>query len=239
MRVKSVVCIVVVGMSVLTADSGCSQNSTPPAIAPAASPPGAAAPTPMGGQVIGQIGSGELTGHTYTHQHFKLSVNIPDEWYIQKKSEVEQMTQAGSAMVQDPNTKAAALAAQERTLPLVSAFRHPPGTPGPFNSSMIVMAENVGFLPGLKQGQDYLQLIQKTMSGIAIKYDFDPIETGLKSGSLPADRLRAHTQIGGQKVNQEYYAARTGDYFLVVILSYSDDPDLETLRTVLESMKAG
>ena len=103
---------------------------------------------------------------------------------------------------------------------------------------MIVMAENVGFLPGLKQGQDYLQLIQKTMSGIAIKYDFDPIETGLKSGSLPADRLRAHTQIGGQKVNQEYYAARTGDYFLVVILSYSDDPDLETLRTVLESMKA-
>jgi hypothetical protein len=239
MRTRIVVWIVFGGIGALAAISGCSPTSTPPATAPAASPPVAAAPTSMGSQVVGQIGLGELTGHTYAHQHFKLSVTIPDDWYIQKKSEIEQMTQAGSAMVKDANTRAAAQAAQQRTLPLLSAFRHPPGTPGPFNPSMIVMAENVGFLPGLKQGQDYLRLIQQTMGGMAIKYDFDPIETGLKIGSLPADRLRSHTEIAGQKVNQEYYAARTGDYFLVVILSYSDDPDLESLRSILESTKAG
>jgi hypothetical protein len=208
--------------------SGCSKNPVPQG----------AAGAPMGQQVAAQIGLGQLSGHTYTHEHFKLSVTIPEEWYIQKSSEADQLAKAGSTLIKE-EARAAMDAAKQRTLNLVSAFKHPPGTPVPFNPNLIVMAENLAFLPGLKEGRDYLNLLQQSMANMTIKYEFDPVETGQKIGSLPAGRLQARAQIAGRNVNQEYYAARSGDYFLVVILTFSSDAERDALRTILTSMKAG
>jgi hypothetical protein len=45
--------------------------------------------------------------------------------------------------------------------------------------------------------------------------------------------------VAGKKIHQEYYAARAGDYFLVVILSYIEDAERDGLRAILGSLKAG
>ena len=177
--------------------SGCSRSPAPAGTT--------AAP---GSQVASQIGLGQLSGHTYTHDHFKLAVTIPEEWYIQKKSEADQLAQAGAAaMKQDAHGQAVAQAAQQRTLTLLSAFQHPPGTPVEFNPSFIVLAENVSFLPGLKLGEDYLKLMGKSMSALTLKHEIEPIETGFKIGSHPAARLRIHLHVADKLVEQESYAA--------------------------------
>ena len=148
------------------------------------------------------------------------------------------MAQTGAALMKDANTQAVMQSAQQRTLTLLSAFRHPPGTPVPFNESLIIVAEGVSFLPGIKGGKDYLKLMQQSMAGMTIKYEFEPIETGFKIGSHPAARLRAHMHMADKQLEQESYAARVGDYVLLVILSYGDDEQRETLRSILESLKA-
>jgi hypothetical protein len=193
----------------------------------------------MGAQVASQIGFGQLTGHTYTHDHFKLAVTIPDAWYIQKKSESDQLAQAGQAVIkQDAQGQAVMQAAQQRTLTLLSAFRHPPGTPVPFNENLVIVAENLAFLPGLKEGEDYLKLSEKSLAALAIKYEVEPIETGFHIGSHPAARLRVHLHVQDKLVEQEQYAARFGDYFLLVLLSFGDDEQRDALRAILDSLKA-
>src|SRR5580704_11068306 len=115
MRRQIVAGVVFVGIGLLGTMPGCSRTPDP-ASAPA-----------MGSQVASQIGLGQLSGHTYTHDHFKLAVTIPEEWYIQKKSESDQLMQAGTTLMkQDANTQAVVQSAQQRTLALLSAFRHPP-----------------------------------------------------------------------------------------------------------------
>jgi len=226
MRSRIAVVFSLTSLWAVVAVTGCNQKP--------ANQPGA----PMGSQVVAQIGTGTLNGRTYTHDHFKMSVTIPDEWYIQNKTESDHLAEVGSTVMKE-ETKAAMQAAQQRTLTLLSAFRHAPGTPVPFNQSMMVLAENVAFLPGLKKGEDYLKVAQQTMANLTIKYEFDKIENGLKIGSLDADRLTAHTKMGGSTVNQEYYAARSGEYFIVVILTYATDEERDGLREILKAMKAG
>jgi hypothetical protein len=73
---------------------------------------------------------------------------------------------------------------------------------------------------------------------MTLKTELEPIESDFKIGLHPAARLRVHMQVADKAVEQEYYAARTGDYFLVVVLSFGDDEQRDALRSILESLKA-
>ena len=228
--------LMAVGFCIAGFLSGCSRTADPP---PAAGGAGGTGAAERGAPVAAQIGLGQFSGHTYTHDHFKLAVTLPDEWYIQKKSESDQLAQASEAVLkQNAQGQAVRQAAQQRTLTLVSAFRHPPGTPVPFNENLVILAENMAFLPGLKEGQDYLKLAEKSLAALSIKYEVEPIETGFKIGSHPAARLRVHLHVADKIVEQEQYAARFGDYFLLVLLSFGDDQQRDVLRGILESLKA-
>jgi hypothetical protein len=236
MRRQYAVCRFLVGISVLGALWGCSRSPEPAVATPGA----ASTATPAGGSVAAKIGAGQLSGHTYTHGHFKLSVEIPDDWYIQNKAETDQLAQQGAAvMKQDAGTQAMVQAAKQRTLTLLSAFRHPPGTPVPFNASFIITVEDVSLLPGIKSGEDYLKILEKSLSALTFKMEVEPIDSGFKIGAHAASRLRVHMHVGDRQVEQEYYGTRDGDYALIVILSYGDEEQGETLHAILDSLKAG
>ena len=235
--------LVLAGILALATFAGCDRAPSAPAAgnpatsAPAGSPVNA---TPLGGQVAERIGLGQLSGRTYTHPHFKLSLTIPEGWYIQTKSESDQLVRTGTSMVKDPSMRAAAESAQQRTLNLLSAFRHPLGTPVPVNENLILTAENVAMLPGIKGGEDYLKIVEQQLRhGMAMKYETDPIEGGFKIGSYPAGRIMTHTEILGQQITQELYATRAGDYVLLVALSYGNDEQWEALQAILDSLTAG
>jgi hypothetical protein len=208
---------------ILCAALGCGKNSTQP-----------------GSAVVGEIGYGELAGHTYTNDYFQLKVDFPEEWYISSRAEAKEMMDLGRNVVSggDPNKQALVDASMKRTLNLVTVYRYPPGTPTSSNPNIILMAENVRALPGVRNGADYLHHVRLGLQGSKLEYEFDPIEEGLSIGRLRAHCLPVQLVVGGNLVHQRYYATRSGGYVLSVILTFRDDEEQKTLEAILKSIKA-
>ncbi len=198
-------------------------------------------PAQSGSSVVGEIGYGSVAGHTYSNVFFGLAVTFPDDWYIQSREEFDELSRLGLevATASNKSLKAAAAASQTTTLNLVAAFQHPPGTPVPFNANIIITTEKVKHLPGIKSGSDYLQHMQRTLAMTALKYEFDPIESDQKLGSLAAHCLPTTLQAGIIEVRQRMYATRYRDYALVMAVSYSSDEQFEKLKPILDGIQAG
>jgi hypothetical protein len=220
----------VLALAALLAIAGCDQS--------ASSSSSTAAP---GARVREDIGTGALSGQTYTHDFFGLSVTIPDGWHISNQTENDELIEIGSdvAAAGDQGRKAVIRAAIPRTLMMITAFEHPPGTPVPFNANIIVMAESVRGLPGVKSGREYLQHLQTGLAGTELPYELDPIEEGHKLGTLAAHCLPAKLSVMGNTVKQRYYATRISDYAIAVILSYQSDEQLAALENIVTGMKLG
>ncbi len=234
MRTTFTACIASVGLIVVLGTLGC-QKPAPKAGDKAASQPE--------NKAASEVGYGTLAGHTYTNDYFGLTISIPDDWYIQSREEAEELSRIGTAAATakgaNQNLKAAMEASQTRTFTLVSAFRHPPGTPGLFNSSVIILAERVKHLPGIRSGAEYCAQMKQGLEMTAMKYEFDAVESGLKIGSLDAHCLPARMNVGVIEVRQRYYATRYKDYVLALIVSYSNDAEREEAEKILADIKAG
>ena len=156
------------------------------------------APQP-GSRAAGEIGYGTLADHTYTNDYFGLSVTFPEQWYIQSREDLDELSKSGANLAAGPGAdktlKAAIQAGQPNTLNLVSAFRHPPGTPGSFNPSIILAAERVKHLPGIRTGAEYCENLKRTLGMTAIKYEFDPVEGNHKIGEIGRASCRERVYV--------------------------------------------
>lgn len=192
-------------------------------------------------QVEKEIGHGVLTGTTYTNDYFNLKIEFPRNWHIASKAEKRAIKKAGTDMLDSSVRNSPEMdASLARSLNLVTAFKLPPGTPTMTqNCNMMIIAERVAHLPGIKTGADYLHHTKKLLqTKMRIRASFKPIESGNKIGSLPADCLPVEIRAGRQKVQQRMYATRVDDYILVVAFSYQSEQDKEILMNLLRSMEA-
>lgn len=196
--------------------------------------------TQTGSAVVAEIGYGQLAGHTYTNDYFQLKVDFPEAWYIPSRTETKEMMNLGRNVISggDPNKQALVDASMQRTLNLVTVYRYPPGTPASSNPNIILMAENVRALPGVRNGADYLHHVRVGLQGSKLRYEFDPIEEGISIGRLRAHCLPVQLVVGGNRIHQRYYATRSGGYVLSVILTFRDDEEFKTLEAILKSIKA-
>jgi hypothetical protein len=227
---KSVLKLTLVGLLLAADFTGCQRL-------------GPAAGSAPGSAVVAELGRGTLTGHKYTNDYFKLTVDLPEQWYVQSQEEAEQLQQVGSQVAtgkgSNPNLKKAMAAAQAKTLTLVAAFQQKPGTPIPFNANVMVLAERVNHMPGIRSGADYCEQLKKALSMTALKYVFEPVEPGHKIGSMSAYCLPLHANFGGIEVKQRCYATRYKDYALAVILSYATDEQRKITEGIVANIKAG
>lgn len=234
MRTTFIARVVSVALIVVLGTLGC-QKPVPQSGNKAASEPE--------NKATSEVGYGTLAGHTYTNDYFGLTVSIPEDWYIQSREEAAEIAKIGKAAVlgngADPNLKSVVEATQATTLQLLSAFRHPPGTPGVSNSSVIVMAERVKHLPGIRSGAEYCAQLKQGLGMSALKSETDPVESGFKIGSLDAHCLPARMNVGTIVVHQRYYATRYKDYVLALIVSYNSDEELKVAEKILADIKAG
>ncbi len=235
MRKTITACIAAVGLLNALGTLGCGTSGTPP---------GATSVSQPENKASSEIGYGTLLGHTYSNDYFGLSVSIPDEWYIQNREEAAEVLRIGKAVTLgqgvDPNFKAAVEASQTNTLQLLSAFRHPPGTPGLVsNPTVSIIAERVKHLPGIRSGAEYCAMLKQSLGQSAIKTESDAVLSGLKIGSLDAHCLPARMTVGTIVIQQRFYATRYKDYVLAVIVSYSADEELLTAEKILSEIKAG
>jgi hypothetical protein len=178
--------------------------------------------------------------NTYFNEEFKLTVTAPDGWFVADNEFTKHVMDAGTEVIssdQDARTKAMIDASVKRARNLFAFMEHPPGAPVDFNPSVMGVAENVGFMPGIKTGQDYFfhmrKLLEQTNAPSEVVGDYRT----RKIGGQMFDRMDMKMTAMGQVVLQRVYAARHNEWVVVIVQSYGAEEDVAALDKVLDSMK--
>jgi len=190
-----------------------------------------------------KVTMGEISGNTYTNDYFGVTLDLPAGWTILDDETKKLVMGVGSEMMSggDSAKQKQLDLAQQKTLPLLFAFKFPLNyTSGP-NPNIICMAEQISklhVLIGIKTSQDYLEAMKTELSGAPIEYTFaDDIYTEQIDGRT-FSVLEAMLDTG-IKVYQKYYAALVDEdrYVLSFVVSYSNEEEQTELANVLRTVR--
>src|SRR5262245_39170758 len=184
--------------------------------------------------------AGKVDANTYFDKQFGLTITAPEGWYVADTEMTQSVMDAGADLMSaesDARTKAMMSAALKRTRNLFTFIEHPPGAPVDSNASMMGVAENVGVLPGIKNGQDYFfhmrKLFQQTNAPVEVVGDY----RSRKIGGQMFDRMDLKMTVMGQTVLQRVYAARHDEWIVGIVQAYQTDEQLAQLDKTLESIR--
>lgn len=105
-----------------------------------------------------QIDSGTVENSIYQNKYFGFRVTFPSDWSVQEQAVRQRLAERGTEVLagDDSRLKSTLKASQAQSQTLFAVFKHPLGTPVPFNPNITSVAENVGDYAGIKSGKDYL-----------------------------------------------------------------------------------
>ena len=105
-----------------------------------------------------------------------------------------------------------------------------------FNSSFIILSENLGGMP-IKKGSDYLAHAKEIMQQSNMSYQFAPDYSTEKIGNKEFDRMDVSLNGQAEKVQQSYYSVIDRDFALSIIISYGDDQQKAELKNIINKIK--
>ncbi|MBT5231855.1 MAG: hypothetical protein HOM11_16445 [Methylococcales bacterium] len=181
---------------------------------------------------------GETVDGVFHNTYLGFSVTLPKDWVLQDQAAQRKIMKFGSKLLagDDANLTAVLKASEQQAVNLFAVFQYPLGTPGLFNPSISMVAENVGAIPGIRNGQDYLiqtkAILQQGKMDVTIA---DNMVTEIISGQM-FDSMHTVMKVGQVKVFQKYYAIKIKEYVLVAVLSFNDDDQATHLDRVLNTL---
>ena len=186
-----------------------------------------------------EIDFGEFEAGVYTNSFFKLALTIPDSWHVlDLESRMELMKQGGDIVAGDNQTLKAVLnAAELNTLNLLAAYEYPPGAAVASNPGIMLIAEKIKHVPGIKRGSDYHFQSKKMMqlSHMQVSYPEEIYEMIIDRVSF--DVMEAEITLGpGVIVHQRQYATIMNGYALLVALTYQDEYGLGQLEKIVGTL---
>lgn len=185
------------------------------------------------------IDFGEFKAGVYTNSFFKLALTIPDSWHVlDLESRMELMKQGGEIVAGDNQALKAALdAAELKSLNLLTAYEYPPGSAVSSNPGIMLIAEKIKHLPGIKRGSDYHFQSKKmlNLSHMQVSYPQEIYETIIDRVSF--DVMEAEITLGpGAVIRQRQYATIMNGYALLVALTYQDENSLGQLEEIVGTL---
>ena len=185
-----------------------------------------------------EIDFGAVENSTYRNDYFGLSVKLPSEWSVQDKETRQKLMDLGRKMVQgdDKNLKAVIKASEMQTVNLFAAFKHPIGTPVPYNPNIMCLAERVSHMPGIKRGKDYHFHSKRLLESSQMEVSFPKEASTEELGGHNFDVMYVEAPIAGMTIRQKHYAAIMKGYALVFIVSFTNGEEESTLDNVLSSV---
>src|SRR5213593_2093295 len=101
---------------------------------------------------VPSLDAGTVKDSTYTNSFFAMQLRIPDGWQVQDNEATRALLERGKTLVagDDKNLSAILDASAQKSLPLLTVFKHPPGSPVDFNPSFMCIVERIQGLPGIK-----------------------------------------------------------------------------------------
>jgi len=181
---------------------------------------------------------GKIENGVYTNNYFDFEIPVPPNWAVQNKEQVQELQKTGQELVSGDNKELGAKikAADIRTAMLLTVFKN--GTEvvtERFNSSFIILSENLGGMP-IRKGSDYLAHAKGIMQQSNMSYQFAPGYSTEKVGNREFDRM--DVSLPGQPdVQQSYYSVIDRDFALSIIISYADDEQKAELKNIINKIK--
>ena len=185
-----------------------------------------------------EIDFGAVEKSVYRNEYFGFSLRLPPEWSVQDREAQQRIMEMGGKIIagDDKNLKALMKASELQTVQLLTAFRHPLGTPTSYNPSVMCVAERVGHMPGIKQGRDYLFHTRRVLESSPMKIAFPGEVSAEKLGGREFDLMHVEMQFPGITVRQKYYASIMKGYALGCIMSYATRDEESTLDGILATL---
>ena len=123
---------------------------------------------------FGGIDSGTIRDSVYKNRYFGFEVTLPENWSPVDRDAQEKMTDMAGKMLAGDNRSLEGMlnASSEDAVSMFTVFKHPLGSPVPFNPSVVCMAQKVDHVPGIKKGSDYLYHLKTVLDTL----DFGPIK---------------------------------------------------------------
>ena len=150
---------------------------------------------------------GKIEKGVYTNNYFDFEIPVPANWSVQNKEQVQQLQKTGEDLVSggDQELKAKIKAANVKTAMLLTVFKNKTNAvTDNFNSSFIILSENLGGMP-IKKGSEYLARTKEILQRSNMSYQFAPDYSTEKIGNRDFDRMDASLDGQPEKVQQSYY----------------------------------
>lgn len=191
-----------------------------------------------GRKAVDEIDFGNVSNSVYQNKYFGLTVALPAGWSVQDQTTRQRLMELGGEMVagDDKNLKAAVKTSEMTTVSLFAAFKHPVGTPVPYNPNIMCLAERVRHMPGMKKGGDYLFHAKRLLQSSQIQVSF-PKEISTETiGGQQFGVMHIETSMAGMTIRQKYYAAITKGYALAFIVTFTNDEEESSLNNILKTV---
>lgn len=182
------------------------------------------------------VDMGSVSGRTYANRSFGFEVTFPDTWLIpgsdfeayMKKQGFDLTLKAPDSL--PPASKAKVNSALKRVHILLTAYRSMPGSTD--NAIVRISVEDLAANPQIKDAVDYFDAVRAMYKTMKLPADLKYGETEAeKLGTMQFGYLDTSSKAGKKRM---YATVRRG-FAVMFTLSYTNDADLETLRTVLST----
>ncbi|MNZ54326.1 hypothetical protein D3C78_722250 [compost metagenome] len=169
------------------------------------------------------VSLGTTTNGSYTNDYFGVSLSFPEEWTFQDEESLKQLMDASREIIagDDESKKKELDLASIKTLNLLMASKYPLDS-GELGPSVVIVAEKVSLLQGIKTGKDYLEASKKFMIESQLPYNYKDMTTA-KVGGKDMDLMQITVENGDMVVTQDYYCSIIEGYAFNMIITYADE----------------
>ncbi|HZI19318.1 MAG TPA: hypothetical protein VEY09_12055 [Pyrinomonadaceae bacterium] len=179
---------------------------------------------------------GKLEGSVYTNDFFRVSVRVPQDWFVNRTELPEEAKEMLEGTARNRRQQEQINASVARSTILLNLTKLPPGPAEQFNAAFVVVAERIPSAV-VRSGEDVLRLMEKSFENTAVKIEWlDPVHTE-RVGGVDFGVAGAKVTFPVGSVVQKYYVIVRNGYALQLIFSYMDEADLATLRGIVKSIK--
>ncbi|MFI5186948.1 MAG: hypothetical protein ACHQF0_09500 [Chitinophagales bacterium] len=182
---------------------------------------------------------GKIENGVYTNNYFAFEIPVPAAWAVQSREQVQQLQKQGEDIASGNNTelRTKLKAADIQTAILLTVFKNKPDSAiSGFNSSFIILAENLG-MSGVKEGKDYLEHAKEIMKQSNVSYLFSPEYYSEKIGNKKFDAMDATLSSNADSVRQIYYSTIDRNFALSFIISYSNSQQKTELKNIINKIR--
>jgi len=190
-------------------------------------------------QPVEAVDEGEIQTNVYTNRFYAMRYEFPDGWVVHGDETKKRVMELGKKLVagDDPTRRAAYEVAEKHTQTLLSVFRYPLGTPVDYNPMIEIVSEDVGFAPGIRTGNDYLQNVLKGLksSSLTVEVEGDPVAQ--EAGGLQFYRLRIILHIKDKLIYEAFWSTIIKGHALGFVLAARSPEDRDLLEKTMTTLR--